>query len=287
MLICHHLKISQARKKLFPNNWFCIAFSTQSDTFIVKHLFPHSLILQLNWVCLTALSTWGHSLHVQSHLYNKQEVAFNIEQYTIKIHYQNFNHFNWWNFLKWKDKSKKCLQHNTALSFQSLLLGMGKLLIQILSSRTCWLLCCVIVCIHPQFFPSLCSSHQSSFLTYFFLSFLQHLHVIHSSFFINLHSQRIYNGLSQHCLYFFIFFQIAIFPLTMQQSIKHTWKCEHAVQCSIKVAWVVVALKTSHFAALFFLQGLWWHCYAFDVWRRQTSKGWNRATKKPMLINFT
>ena len=143
------------------------------------------------------------------------------------------------------------------------------------------------VSIHPQFFPSLTSGPLSippiffhNSLLSFLLSYMLYFLIIHSTFLSNLHSQRIYNVLSQHCLYFFIFFQITIFPLTMQQSIKHTWECEHAVQCSIKVAWVVVALKTSHVPALIFLQGLWWHCYAFDVWRRKTSKGWNRETKK-------
>ena len=147
-------------------------------------------------------------------------------------------------------------------------------------------LCNIIVCIHPQFLPSLSSGplfippilfpvSLLSFLLIYMLYFL----IIHSSFLINLHSQRIYNALSQHCLYFFIFFQIAIFLLTMQQSIKDTWECEHAVQCGVKVAWVVVALKTSHATTLFFLQRLWWHCYTFDYWGWQTSKGWNQATK--------
>ena len=134
--------------------------------------------------------------------------------------------------LKWKDKSWKCLQHDIALRFQSVLLGLGKLLIQVLSSRTRCLLCCVILlCIHvhPHFLPSLCFGplfippilFPLSLLS-FLLIYMLHFLIIHSSSFINLHSQRIYNPLSQHCLYFFIFFQIIIFPLTMQQSVKHT-----------------------------------------------------------------
>lgn len=38
---------------------------------MVKHLFPHSLILQLSWVRLTAFSTGGHGLHVRSHPLSK------------------------------------------------------------------------------------------------------------------------------------------------------------------------------------------------------------------------
>lgn len=209
--------------------------------------------------------------------------------------------------LKLKDTSKRCLQHDIALSFQSLLLGLGKLLIQTLSSRTCVctfsvlnlhfshllsLPACLPSCLpsgHPWLFLS---TNLTSSLTPFFLSFLliyryMYFLIIYNSFLNNLQSQRIYNPLSQHSLHVIIFFQITIFPLTMQQSIKHTWECEHAVKCGIKVAWVVVALKTSHGATLFILEGLWWHRYSFNVWRRQTSKGWNQATKKTVKITAT
>ena len=46
---------------------YTTGYSTLTNTYFAKHLFPHSPILQLNCVRLAAFSTGGHGLHVQNH----------------------------------------------------------------------------------------------------------------------------------------------------------------------------------------------------------------------------